>query len=108
MCIRDRIQTGDQGYGISALDVVIHFYSDVSNAEFDADEIDWTALTEISVPVAPTMETNWTKALDFSGGNEHAKQVSSRGGELFCKNLEQRVLIAGDAKLYMKGELKIN
>jgi len=38
----------------------------------------------------------------------HAKQVSSRGGELFCKNLEQRVLIAGDAKLYMKGELKIN
>ena len=38
----------------------------------------------------------------------HAKQISSRGGELFCKNLEQRVLIAGDAKLYMKGELKIN
>ena len=38
----------------------------------------------------------------------HAKQVSSRGGELFCKNLEQRVLIAGDAKLYMKGELNIN
>ena len=38
----------------------------------------------------------------------HAKQVSSRGGELFCKNKEQRVLIAGDAKLYMKGELKIN
>ena len=38
----------------------------------------------------------------------HAKQVSSRGGELFCKNLEQRVLIGGEAKLYMKGELKIN
>ena len=38
----------------------------------------------------------------------HAKQVSSRGGELFCKNLDQRVLIAGEAKLYMKGELKIN
>ena len=38
----------------------------------------------------------------------HAKQVSLRGGELFCKNLEQRVLIAGEAKLYMKGELKIN
>ena len=38
----------------------------------------------------------------------HAKQVSLRGGELFCKNQEQRVLIAGDAKLYMKGELKIN
>ncbi len=38
----------------------------------------------------------------------HAKQVSSRGGELFCINLEQRVLIGGEAKLYMKGELKIN
>ena len=38
----------------------------------------------------------------------HAKQVSSRGGELYCKNIENRVLIAGNAKLYMKGEIEIN
>ena len=38
----------------------------------------------------------------------HAKQVSSRGGELYCKNIENRVLIAGNAKLYMKGEIEIS
>ncbi len=38
----------------------------------------------------------------------HAKQVSLRGGELFCKNLDKRVLIGGKAELYMKGKIEIN
>ena len=38
----------------------------------------------------------------------HAKQVSARGGELYCKNIKNRVLIAGNAKLYMKGEIEIS
>jgi len=38
----------------------------------------------------------------------HAKQVSLRGGELFCENLDKRVLIGGKAELYMKGKVKIN
>ena len=38
----------------------------------------------------------------------HAKQVSLRGGELFCINLDKRVLIGGKAELYMKGKIKIN
>ena len=37
-----------------------------------------------------------------------AKQISKRGGVLFCENLEDRVLIGGNATLYMKGEVEIN
>ena len=37
-----------------------------------------------------------------------AKQVSKRGGELFCRNLGERVLIGGNAVLYMKGIININ
>ena len=37
-----------------------------------------------------------------------AKQISLRGGELFCINEESRVLIGGNATLYMKGEICIN
>ena len=38
----------------------------------------------------------------------HAKQVSQRGGELFCENLDKRVLIGGEAKIYMRGEIELN
>ena len=38
----------------------------------------------------------------------HAKQVSQRGGELFCENLDNRVLIGGEAKIYMRGEIELN
>ena len=37
-----------------------------------------------------------------------AKQISKRGGELFCENNKNRVYISGYAKLYMKGEIEIN
>jgi PhzF family phenazine biosynthesis protein len=36
----------------------------------------------------------------------HAKQVSSRGGELFCQLEHDRVLIGGRGRLYMKGEIQ--
>ena len=37
-----------------------------------------SGLSIIDIPSEPTtMVTSWTKALDFSGSNEHAKQVSS-------------------------------
>ena len=38
----------------------------------------------------------------------HAKQISDRGGEVFCENLEDRVLIGGHAVLYMKGSIDIS
>ena len=37
-----------------------------------------------------------------------AKQVSKRCGVLYCKNKDTRVLIAGKAVLYMKGEIDLS
>ena len=38
----------------------------------------------------------------------YSKQVSKRGGELFCEYSGKRVLISGHAKMYMKGEIQID
>ena len=38
----------------------------------------------------------------------HAKQVSARGGELFCHLVGDRVKIGGHATLYMKGEIYVD
>ncbi len=35
----------------------------------------------------------------------HARQLSARGGELFCEHQGDRVKMAGNAKLFMKGEI---
>ncbi|RED49802.1 PhzF family phenazine biosynthesis protein [Aestuariispira insulae] len=37
----------------------------------------------------------------------HARQVSKRGGDLYCHQEGDRVLMAGDACLYMKGKILI-
>jgi len=39
--------------------------------------------------------------------NLHALQVSRRGGELFCRDRENRVSIAGNAALYLEGTISI-
>ena len=44
----------------------------------------------------------------FSKDSLIAKQVSKRGGELFCHNKKNRVLIGGKAVLYMKGLIEIS
>lgn len=73
-----KAQTGNQGYGITSLDVMF-LVTDIfngNNDDYDGGNVDWTHLSEISIPVAPTNSTSWTKGVDFSGGNEHLKQVS--------------------------------
>jgi PhzF family phenazine biosynthesis protein len=45
----------------------------------------------------------WAEKLGKS--SLHARQVSARGGELFCKLLGERVEIAGHAVLYLKGSI---
>jgi hypothetical protein len=40
-------------------------------------DLDLQYFNEYTEPVAPTNQTSWTKALDFSGGSEYAKQVSN-------------------------------
>jgi PhzF family phenazine biosynthesis protein len=47
----------------------------------------------------------WSKKLDKK--QLHARQVSRRGGELFCEDKGERVSIAGTAVLYLKGTLVI-
>ena len=37
----------------------------------------------------------------------HARQVSPRGGELWCAHQKDRVLICGDAVLYLEGSIRI-
>jgi PhzF family phenazine biosynthesis protein len=37
----------------------------------------------------------------------HAFQVSKRGGELFCRNAGERVMISGKAALYLEGTITI-
>lgn len=37
----------------------------------------------------------------------YARQISARGGELFCELKEERVKIGGNAALYLKGEIYV-
>jgi predicted PhzF superfamily epimerase YddE/YHI9 len=37
-----------------------------------------------------------------------ARQISKRGGELFCEQAGERVLIGGKAVLYLRGQIEIN
>ena len=47
----------------------------------------------------------WSKKLNKP--ELKAKQISKRGGELFCRNEGNRVFISGYAKLYMVGEIHL-
>lgn len=38
----------------------------------------------------------------------HAKQLSQRGGELWCEYLGERVMMAGKCVFYMKGEIELS
>ena len=73
-----KIQTGDQGYGLTSVDVMVLGRDTTANAAMNSADVDWTALSEISVPTPGAgYTTDWTKALDFSGSAERALQVSS-------------------------------
>jgi len=78
----------------------------------DADFVSRFFAPEVGVPEDPvtgsahcTLIPYWAEKL---GKNElFARQVSQRGGELFCELRGDRVKIGGDAVLYMKGELYV-
>ena len=48
----------------------------IATVSAEAD-LSTSGIGEITAPVAPTILTSWDKALDFSGGSEHLKQVSN-------------------------------
>ena len=75
-------ETGDQGFGISSLDVMF-LVTDVfngNNAAYDGANVDWTNLSEVAIPTATTNTTAWTKAVNFSGGNSHLAKTGSWNG----------------------------
>jgi len=37
----------------------------------------------------------------------HARQISARGGELFCEDQGRRVILAGSAVLYLEGRIRV-
>ena len=52
-----------------------------------------------------TLTPFWSAQLEKK--SLHARQVSARGGELFCEDRGDRVTIAGNAVLYLEGEIFI-
>jgi PhzF family phenazine biosynthesis protein len=52
-----------------------------------------------------TLVPYWSKRLNKK--MLHAHQLSSRGGELFCEDLGDRVKIAGNAVLYLEGTISL-
>jgi PhzF family phenazine biosynthesis protein len=78
----------------------------------EADFVSRFFAPEVGVPEDPvtgsahcTLIPYWAEKL---GKNElFAKQVSWRGGELFCEFAGDRVKIGGDAVLFMKGEMYV-
>ena len=69
-------ETGDQGYGISSLDVVIGFWT-FNGDDLDGADIDWTGLSEVSVPAtadasAPDAPTVSTASADTVTGTAEA------------------------------------
>ncbi|HUR57536.1 MAG TPA: PhzF family phenazine biosynthesis protein [Opitutaceae bacterium] len=52
-----------------------------------------------------TLMPYWAKRLDRAA--LHARQVSARGGELWCELAGDRVRIAGRTTLYLRGEIEV-
>jgi hypothetical protein len=75
-----KTQTGDQGFGLTSVDVVMlgDGLANGATADFNTADVDWTNLSEVSIPApAATLTTNWTKALDFSGSSERTLMVNN-------------------------------
>jgi PhzF family phenazine biosynthesis protein len=53
-----------------------------------------------------TLIPYWSQRLGKT--NLFARQISKRGGELFCELADERVLIGGKAVLYSRGEIEID
>jgi predicted PhzF superfamily epimerase YddE/YHI9 len=52
-----------------------------------------------------TLVPFWSKRLNKD--DLHAFQLSERGGELFCKNRRDRVLMAGKCRHYLEGKITL-
>lgn len=78
----------------------------------DCDFVSRFFAPRIGIPEDPvtgsahcTLIPYWAKRLDKT--DLHARQISQRGGELFCRYRGERVEIGGHAALYMKGTIYV-
>ena len=73
--------TGDQGFGITSLDVVFLVTDLSTGTDYDGANVDWTNLSEVAIPTPPvTNTTDWDKAVDFSGGSQNLSQAGTGAG----------------------------
>ncbi|MBV1884239.1 MAG: PhzF family phenazine biosynthesis protein [Pseudomonadales bacterium] len=68
---------------------------------------------KFGIPEDPVTGSAYTQLMPYWVGKLeksklHAKQVSNRGGKLFCELKGDRVLISGNAVTYMEGRIEIN
>jgi PhzF family phenazine biosynthesis protein len=81
-----------------------------SAAGYDADFVSRFFAPRMGIPEDPVTGSAHCTLIPFWAdrlGKDrlHAKQLSHRGGELFCQHDKDRVLISGEAVEYMRGEL---
>ena len=67
---------------------------------------------KFGIPEDPVTGSAYTQLMPYwvdklGKSKLHAKQVSNRGGELFCELKGNRVLISGSAVTYMEGRIEI-
>jgi PhzF family phenazine biosynthesis protein len=78
----------------------------------DVDFVSRFFAPRVGVPEDPvtgsshcTLVPYWSSRLNKK--SLHARQLSSRGGELFCEDMGDRVRIAGNAVIYLEGMIRI-
>jgi PhzF family phenazine biosynthesis protein len=78
----------------------------------DCDFVSRFFAPSVGVPEDPvtgsahcTLVPYWSNRLGRT--DLHARQLSARGGELFCRDLGDRVEIAGRAVLYLEGSIEV-
>lgn len=78
----------------------------------DCDFVSRFFAPRVGVPEDPVTGSSHTTLVPYWAGRLgktklHARQVSARGGELFCELRGDRVGIAGRAILYLRGEISL-
>jgi predicted PhzF superfamily epimerase YddE/YHI9 len=79
----------------------------------DADFVSRFFVPKAGIPEDPATGSSHSTLIPFwaarLGKRElYAKQISKRGGELFCRDAGDRVFIAGRAVVYCRGELELS
>lgn len=85
----------------------------ISAASEEYDFVARVFAPNAGIPEDPVTGSAYTKLVPYWARKTgkttfHAKQVSSRGGELFCELAGDRVLIAGTAVKYLEGFVEID